>query len=41
VDVLERLGPHTDPDTIDEEALTRLKDAVALVERRVAAHERG
>jgi hypothetical protein len=41
VDVLERLGPHTDPDTIDEDTLTRLKDAVALVERRVAAHERG
>ncbi len=41
VDVLERLGPHTDTDTIDEDTLTRLKDAVALVERRVAAHERG
>ena len=31
----------TDTDTIDEDTLTRLKDAVALVERRVAAHERG
>jgi len=41
VDVLERLGQHTDPETIDEDTLTRLKDAVALVERRVAAHERG
>ncbi len=40
VDLLERLGPHADTDTIDEETLTRLKDAVALVERRTTAHER-
>ncbi len=40
VDLLERLGPHADGDTIDEETLTRLKDAVALVERRISAHDR-
>ncbi|TAM78530.1 MAG: hypothetical protein EPN50_01290 [Chloroflexota bacterium] len=33
-DLLERLGPHTDGDAIDGETLTRLKDAVALVERK-------
>jgi len=40
VDLLERLGPHTDGDTIDEEMLTRLKDALALIERRTGARER-
>ena len=34
-DLLERLGPHSDPETIDQETLARLKDAVTLVERRV------
>lgn len=33
-DLLERLGQHTDGDAIDGETLTRLKDAVALVERK-------
>jgi len=40
VDVLERLGPHSDVDTIDEEALVRLKDAIALIERRIASRDR-
>lgn len=35
-DLLERLGPHTDGDAIDPETLTRLKDAVALIERKAA-----
>jgi hypothetical protein len=35
-DVLERLGPHTDGEAIDAETLTRLKDALALIERRSA-----
>ena len=34
-DLLERLGPHSDADTIDMETLGRLKDAIALVERRI------
>ena len=34
VDVLERLGPYLEPDAIDGETLTRLRDAVALVERK-------
>ncbi len=33
-DVLERLGPHTDADTVDAETLTRLREALALIERR-------
>src|ERR1044071_3360850 len=37
VDILERLGPHSDPDTLDAEAFGRLKDAVALIERRTAS----
>src|SRR5919107_751840 len=34
VDILERLGPHSDAETVDAETLTRLKDALALVERK-------
>jgi hypothetical protein len=40
VDLLERLGPHTDGDTVDAELLSRLKEAVALIERRTAVRER-
>jgi hypothetical protein len=39
-DLLERLGPHTDPDTIDQETLTRLREALTLVERRATPRER-
>jgi len=39
-DVLERLGPHSEVDTVDAETVTRLKDAVALVERRAVPRER-
>jgi hypothetical protein len=41
VDILERLGPHTDPDTVDAETLTRLREALALIERKLATRERG
>jgi hypothetical protein len=37
VDILERLGPHLESDTIDAETLTRLRDAVALVDRKTAS----
>ena len=40
VDLMERLGPHTDADTVHAETLTRLKDALALIERRTSARER-
>jgi hypothetical protein len=39
-DVLDRLGPHTEPDTVDQETLARLKDGLALIERRSASRER-
>jgi hypothetical protein len=39
-DVLDRLGPHTDADTVDPEMLTRLKDGLALVERKAMARDR-
>ena len=36
-DILERLGPYLEPDGVDEEALTRLREAVQLVERKTAS----
>jgi hypothetical protein len=33
-DILERLGPYLEPDAVDPDTLTRLREAVALVERR-------
>ncbi|MFI5262726.1 MAG: hypothetical protein ACHQZR_09265 [Candidatus Limnocylindrales bacterium] len=39
-DLLERLGPHTDTETVEPEMLTRLKDALALIERRATPRER-
>ena len=40
-DILERLGPNSDSGSIDAETLTRLKDALALVERKTTIRERG
>lgn len=37
VDILDRLGPHCDEDTVDQETFARLKEAVALIERRLAS----
>ena len=39
-DVLDRLGPYTEPDTVEPEVITRLKDALALIERKSSARER-
>ena len=39
-DLLERLGPYSDGDTIEPEILARLKEAVMLLERRTAPRER-
>ena len=33
-DIMERLGPHLESDSVDEESLTRLREAVALIERK-------
>jgi hypothetical protein len=40
VDLLERLGPHTDSDTVDSDTLSRLREALALIERRTQVRER-
>ena len=39
-DILDRLGPHSDQDTVDSDTLGRIKDAIALVERKQLARER-
>jgi hypothetical protein len=33
-DIMERLGPYLETDAVDAETITRLKDAVAMVDRR-------
>jgi hypothetical protein len=33
-DVLERLGPYLEPDAVDPETIVRLREAIALVERK-------
>jgi hypothetical protein len=35
-DILERLGPYLEPDSVDPDIVTRLREALALVERRTA-----
>ena len=37
VDVMERLGPYLEPDAVDADTLSRLRDAVALIERKTAS----
>src|SRR4029078_9884321 len=39
-DVLDRLVPQTDEETIDPETLTRIKDAIAVIERKQIARDR-
>jgi hypothetical protein len=39
-DILDRLGPHTDADTVDEETLARLRDALARIERKLGTRGR-
>jgi hypothetical protein len=39
-DVLDKLGPHADADTVDAETLGRIKDAIALIERKQLTRER-
>ncbi len=40
-DLLERLGPNTDEETVDADTLSRIRDALALIERRQMTRERG
>ncbi len=37
-DILERLGPYLESDAVDAESVARLRDALALVERKTGAH---
>ena len=37
VDVMERLGPYLEPEAVDNDTLSRLRDAVALIERKTSA----
>lgn len=39
-DILDGLAPHTDDDTIDAETLTRLKDGLARIERKLGSPDR-
>jgi hypothetical protein len=40
-DILEQLGPYTSDDTVDEETLVRLHDALDRIDRRLEAGGRG
>src|SRR3954470_6582397 len=37
VDVMERLGPYLEPDAVDSDTISRLRDAVQLIERKTPA----
>ena len=39
-DVLDRLVPQTDDETVDPDTLVRIKDAIAVIERKQAARNR-
>jgi hypothetical protein len=39
-DILDRLGPHTDEDTVDEEVLARLREGLERIERKLGARSR-
>jgi hypothetical protein len=39
-DVLDRLGPQTDEDTVDVETLGRIKDALAVIDRKLSSRQR-
>jgi len=40
-DILEQLGPYTSEDTVDEETLLRLREALDRIDRRLSAGGRG
>jgi hypothetical protein len=40
-DILEQLGPYTSEDTVDEETLLRLREALDRIDRRLSAAGRG
>ena len=36
-DVMDRLGPYLEPDVVDAETLSRLRDGIQLIERKSTA----
>jgi hypothetical protein len=36
-DIMERLGPYLEPDSVEPETTTRLRDAVNLIERKTTS----
>jgi hypothetical protein len=40
-DILDQLGPHTDGDSIDEETVARLREALDRIERKLGSGSRG
>ena len=39
-DILDRLGPQADDETVDAETLARIKDALAVIERKLGQAQR-
>jgi hypothetical protein len=39
-DILDQLGPHSDEETVDEETLTRLRDGLERIERKLGSRSR-
>jgi hypothetical protein len=39
-DILDRLGPNSEPDSVDPETLARIREAIGLIERKIASQER-
>lgn len=39
-DILDGLGPHLEPDAVEAEAITRLRDALSVIERKTLRRER-
>ena len=37
-DVMERLGPYLETEAVDADTVTRLRDGVALIERKTTSH---
>jgi len=36
-DVMDRLGPYLEPDAVEAETVTRLREGIALIERKTSA----
>ena len=36
-DIMDRLGPYLEPDAVEAETVTRLREGIALIERKTSA----